>query len=285
MQARRSLVARLSSITLALGLLAVASSPLAAAKGSDTTVKVSSVIKPKIDAKVSPFKWGLSTADVLKALDDMVDEQYADKIAAASSSPKREAALDKEKDKKKKLYRDKLSSFVPGKGVSGYEMVTPGEFTYGNNEQVLELTRDDGGTRCLFFIRDRLYKIYDVVALESKDGVLGQTWEQAVTKEEAALGDKGKRLDAKSTLASYYGVMTAVPALVLWSDGTSQVRLVDHTHREDSSTRQVGVAYEDIATVEKLSTYRTHLESKTTDSAVERAGAPDPLPAPKKKTS
>jgi hypothetical protein len=71
-----------------------------------------------------------------------------------------------------------------------------------------------------------------------------------------------------------------VPEHLLFSDGTTQVRLIDHTKREDMTTRTVGLAYEDASMVEKLPTYRTNVEKKASDAQVDKAGAPD-APPPK----
>jgi hypothetical protein len=212
-----------------------------------------------------------------------------------SKAPRYKAALEKAADKAKKDLRTKLIEFKGGGGVSGYEMKAPGEFTYKNGESAIEVARPGGGERQLFFINDRLWKVYDHVHLTAKDAELGETWDQAVTKFSEAMGDKagpaqGKKVAAKSASPSYYGVLMMVPEHVLYSDGATQIRLIDHTKREDMTVRTVGIAYEDISMVEKLSTYRTKVEAKVTDAQVDKAGyAPTPAPSasapvdPKKK--
>lgn len=237
----------------------------------ETPLKANPALKAKIDKRIAPFKLGMTSNEVFTTLDKAIDEEYAEKIAKAYN-PKTQTQLEKEADKKKKALRAKLFEFKGGGAVSGYEVKAPGEFTYKNGESALEVPRPGGGERQLFFFNDRLWKVYDHVHLTAKDAELGETWDAATDKLGTALGDKGKKVAAKTPSPSYYGVMIQVPDHVLWSDGTIQIRLVDHTKREDMTVRTVGIAYEEIATVEKLSVYRTHIEKKASDSAVDKAG-------------
>lgn len=242
-----------------------------AKEAKDSPLKPNAALKPKIEKRIGPFKMGMSSTEVFALLDKEIDATYAEKISKAYN-PKQQTQLEKEADKKKKALRTKLIEFKGGGGVSGYEVKAPGEFTYKNGESAIEVPRPGGGERQLFFINDRLWKIYENVQLTSKDAELGETWDSAVEKLSKDLGDKGKLVAAKLASPSYYGVLLSVPQHVLWSDGTIQIRLVDHTKREDMTVRTVGVAYEELATVEKLSTYRTNIEKKATDDSVDKAG-------------
>jgi len=244
----------------------------------DVPLKVIAALKPKIDKRVAPFKFGMTSAEAMAKVDEQLDEYYMKKISGAYN-PKQQAALEKERDKKKKDLRDKLIKFTGTGGVSGYEVKAPGEFTYKNNESALEVTREGGGNQQLFFINDRLYKIYIHWTLGGKDNELGETWDSALAKfEKDILGEKGKHMFAKAASPSYFGTIIMVPDHYLWSDGATQVRLVDHTKREDSADKTVGVAYEEVTTIEKLPTYRTKIETKVSDTAVDKAGATIPPP-------
>jgi hypothetical protein len=266
-------------IVIAIGGGAVASAapPAKAAVGKDAPVRANPALKAKIEKRIGPFKMGMSTAEVFAALEKEIDQIAAEKVAKAYN-PKMQAQYEREAEKKKKDLRTKLFEFKGGGGVSGYEVKAPGEFTYRNNEAAIEVPRPGGGERQLFFVNDRLWKVYDHVALTGKEAELGDTWDSAIAKLSADLGDKGKTVARGSTSPSYYGVMIAVPDLVLWSDGTTQIRLVDHTKREDMTVRTVGIAYEDLATVEKLPALRANVEKKAVDAAVEKAGKEDPPP-------
>ncbi len=249
---------------------------------ADAPLKPNPALKEKIAARIKPWKWGMSSSEVFAQLDKEIDQTYAEKIGKAYN-PKQQAALEKEAEKKKKDLRTKQIEFKGGAGVSGYEMKAPGEFTYKNGESAIEVPRAGGGERQLFFINDKLWKVYDHVHLTAKDGELGETWDQAVEKFTKDFGDKGKKVEKKSVSPAYYGVLMQVPEHLLFSDGTTQVRLIDHTKREDMTTRTVGLAYEDLSMVEKLPTYRTNVEKKASDAQVDKAGAPDPLPEKKDK--
>jgi hypothetical protein len=243
----------------------------------DVPLKVNAALKPKIDKRMAPFKFGMTSAEAMAKIDEQIDELYQKKIAGAYN-PKQQAQLEKERDKKKVGVRDKLIKFTGTGGVSGYEMKAPGEFTYKNNESALEVVRESGGTQQLFFISDRLYKIYIHYTLGGKDNELGETWDSALSKfEKDILGEKGKLMAEKSTSAAYFGTIIIVPTHYLWSDGTTQVRLVDHTKREDTADKTVGIAYEEVATLEKLPTFRTKIETKGSDSAVDKAGFTAPV--------
>lgn len=245
---------------------------------ADAPLKVNPALKEKVSARIKPWKWGMSSSEVFTQLDKEIDMLYADKVAKAYN-PKQQAQLEKDADKKKKDLRSKLIEFKGGAGVSGYEMKAPGEFTYKNNESAIEVPRPGGGERQLFFLNDKLWKVYDHVHLTAKDAELGETWESALEKFTKDLGDKGKKVEKKAVSAAYFGVMMQVPEHYLFSDGATQVRLIDHTKREDMTNRTVGIAYEDVSMVEKLPTYRTNVEKKASDALVDKAGAPDPLPA------
>lgn len=247
---------------------------------AETPLKANPALKPKIEKKIAPWKWGMSSAEVFAQLEKDIDRIYGEKISKAYN-PKMQAQLEKEADKKKKDLRTKQIEFKGGAGVSGYEMKAPGEFTYKNNESAIEVPRPGGGERQLFFINDKLWKVYDHVHLTSKDAELGETWDVAVGKfTKDVIGEPGKKVEVKTASPSYYGVLMIVPAHYLWSDGTTQVRFIDHTKREDMTERTVGIAYEEVAMVEKLPTYRTNVEKKASDASVDKAGlGTDPLPA------
>lgn len=283
--ARASRATWLSAAFLSVFVVAAAGPVATAApkkdtKSADAPLKPVPALKEKVSEKVAPFKWGMSSAEVFSLLDKDIDAFYQEKISKAYN-PKQQAFWEKEADKKKKEVRSKLFEFKGGAGVSGYEVKAPGEFTYKNSESALDVYRLKGGDtpRQLFFINDRLYKIYQNKELTSKDAELGETWDQAVDKFTAQLGAKGKHVDAKSNSPSYFGVLMQVPEHLLWSDGTTQIRLVNHTKREDMTVRTAAVVYEEIATVEKLPTYRTHVEAKATDAMVDKAGYTAPAPA------
>lgn len=235
-------------------------------------------LKAKIDARIAPFKWGMSSTQVFAVFDKQLDEIYAEKLEKVPN-PKMVVNLETERDKKKQLMRTRKVEFTGG-AVSGYEVKTPGEFTYKNNEFAIEGVRPGGGERILFFISDKLWKIYDSVPVV-KGGELGETYVEATTKLNTEFAEKGQAVEAKKPSASYFGTMIATPARIVWFDGTTQIRLVDNTGRQDSTVKTVALVYEEAATVQKLPTLRTNIEKKETNDAVDAAAAATGAP-PKK---
>jgi hypothetical protein len=277
-----------ATLGMSLALSFVTSAPVTAAPNpqaakdgpkdkKDPPLKANPALKEKIAGRIKPWKWGMSSSEVFTSMDKEIDQLYAEKVSKAYN-PKQQAALEKEAEKKKKDLRTKLIEFKGGAGVSGYEIKAPGEFTYKNGESAIEVPRPGGGERQLFFINDKLWKVYDHVHLTAKDAELGETWEQAIEKFTKDFGDKGKKVEKKGVSPAYFGVQMIVPEHYLFTDGTTQVRLIDHTKREDMTVRTVGIAYEDASMVEKLPTYRTNVEKKASDALVDKAGAPDPVP-------
>lgn len=235
-------------------------------------------LKAKIDARIAPFKWGMSGTQVFAVFDKQLDEMYAEKIEKVPN-PKMQVNLETERDKKKQLMRSRKVEFTGG-AVSGYEVKTPGEFTYKNNEYAVEGVRAGGGERILFFINDKLWKIYDSVPV-AKGSELGETYAEATTKLNTEFGEKGQAVEAKKPSASYFGTMISTPARMVWFDGTTQIRLVDNTGRQDSTTKMVALVYEEAATVQKLPTLRTNIEKKETNETVDAAAAATGAPAKK----
>lgn len=259
----------------------VGAAPPAKKEAKEAPLKPVPALKAKVDEKIAPFKWGMTSTEVFSTLDKEIDATYAEKVSKAYN-PKQQAALEKEAEKRKKDLRTKLIEFKGGGGVSGYEVKAPGEFTYKNNESAIEVPAKSGAQpRQLFFINDRLWKVYYHVELTSKDAELGETWASAEDKFSSYLGAKGKHVESKAVSPSYFGVLMQVPEHDVWSDGTTLIRLVNHTKREDMTARTVGIAFEEAATVDKLPGTRTHVEAKASDSQVDKAGFTPP-PAPDK---
>src|SRR5207244_650441 len=114
--------------------------------------------------------------------------------------------------------------------------------------------------RMLFFINDRLWKVFDVVPLTvaptvkpDADDLSILTFDTAKGYDDAVKvmiadfgGDGGKGIGVNVMTPSWYGTLGAIPLTHIWSDGKTQVRLVDYTTREDMTTKSVAIAYEQI---------------------------------------
>lgn len=192
---------------------------------------------------VSPgtITWNMTPAQVAGVYDKVLDEEFRPKYKKVQPGTAMQA-LDAELAERKAEIRRSLIRF--GEVPTGYD-ATPlkGEYTYGNKEAVMNITRD-GRERYFFFIQDKLYKVVDEHKLG--DGLpWGKTYDEAIGK-----------------LKDYYGVAGRVRepdgtnGLSLkeadWSNGKAHLRA---SMRSDSA---MGLIFEDEATVAALPGMRTN---------------------------
>jgi hypothetical protein len=235
--------------------LAMAESPPASAKYSHPNA--SPAVHAPIVQRTAPFSWGMTRDRVVEAIRGQIQTEYDDRISKAAN-PKTQALLEKERDAKKQAINSKVTAFGPGGNPGGYETKTPGEFAYNSNESVIEWVRSlAGGQRWLFFVNDRLYKIYDQIDVARSDGELGDSWTSAVQKLGDALNDRhGRAVSPGTSVPSYFGTTFSVPDLVMWSDGTTLIRLVNLTQRTDAPTKVVALVFEELLSIGNLPTTR-----------------------------
>jgi len=189
----------------------------------------------------STITWGMSSSQVATVYDKVLDEEWKPKYKKVQPGNAMQA-LDAELAERKAEIRRSLIKF--GEVPTGYD-ATPlkGEYSYGNKEAVMNVTRD-GRERYFFFIQDKLYKVVD----EHKLGE-GKSW--------------GKTFDeAAGKLKDYYGVAgrvrepDATNGLSLkevdWSDGKGHLRA---SQRSDTA---IGLIFEDETTVAALPGMRTN---------------------------
>lgn len=151
---------------------------------------------------------------------------------------------------------------------TGYDL-TPlhSEYTYRNEEGV-EAIFKDGKKRYFFYIKDRLWKVYDEIPLKA-DGPLGGSFPDVVTKFNGLLGQPGR---VRSGAAGRDPELTTAD----WQDATTHLRVLDR-----SGEHLVGVVLEDKTTLNNLATLRAN---KAVDpfaidpsiSAVTKGGLIDP---------
>jgi len=218
--------------------------------------------------------WGMThdeVADVYDRNGGLIDREYAPLIAKLQPGVEMQR-IEADRENRKTSFLKSYSVFADS--PSGFD-VTPlhTEYTYNNDEAIMRLFKD-GKNRSFFFIKDKLYKIYDEVPLKA-DGTLGETYQLAVTKLNSILNVPGR-------------TRATNPALGLertttdWQDKNSHLRADDR-----SNEHLVGVILEDKRTLANLSTLRAH---KAVDpfaidpaiAAVTRNGVSDPngKPAP-----
>jgi hypothetical protein len=269
MKSARALVraaSLLAAATLAVagGMIAVAAtpSPAAAAGDAPTVPTLAGIVEKEIH-------WGMShteVTDVYNKIGGLFDREYATQISQLQPGVQMQQ-LEADRDSRKANFERSLTKFVADT-PTGYDVTAVhAEYTYKNDESVMRIFKD-GKNRFLFYIKDRLWKVYDEIPLK-EGGKLGATYQDAITKLNTVLSVPGR-------------IRAANPAQALertevdWQDRTAHLRAVDR-----SSEHVVGLVLEDKATLQNLSALRAN---KPTDpfaidpsiAAVTRGGISDP---------
>ena len=188
--------------------------------------------------------WGMShteVTDVYNKLNGLFDREYAPQLAKLQPGVDMQQA-ETDRDNRKANFERSFTPFNAG-SPTGYDVgALHLEYTYNNGEAVQRLFKD-GKNRFYFFIKDRLWKIYDEVPLKA-DGPLGGTFQEAVTK-----------LNTLFSVAARIRAADASQGLERteadWQDGKSHLRAVDR-----SNEHIVGVVIEDRNTLGNLAALR-----------------------------
>jgi hypothetical protein len=189
--------------------------------------------------------WGLSHEEVTDIYDGpgaLFDREYAPRIAKLQPGIEMQK-VETERDSRKANFQRNYSVFADS--PSGYD-VTPlhSEYTY-NNDEAIQRVFKDGKNRSFFYIKDKLWKIYDEIPLRA-DGPLGDTYQTAVAKLNALLGVPGRTRGA-SAAEGLDRTSTD------WQDTMSHLRADDR-----SGEHLVGVVLEDKRTLANLASLRSH---------------------------
>jgi hypothetical protein len=235
---------------------------MAAPKGDAPTVSSLRTLLEK------ELHWGISHQDVVDLYDNpggYFDREYAPQIGKLQPGVQM-SELESDRENRKANFGRAFTPFTDT--PTGYD-VTPlrSEYTY-KNEEGLQPIFKDGKKRYYFYIKDRLWKIYDEIPLKA-DGPFGATFQSAVTKLNGLLGQPGR---VRQGGASHDPELTTAD----WQDATTHLRLVDR-----SGERLVGMVLEDKATLNSLPMLRAN---KATDpfaidpaiAAVTKGGVIDP---------
>ena len=151
--------------------------------------------------------------------------------------------LESDRDARKANFARGFSVF--GDSPSGYD-VTPlhSEYTYNNDEGIQRVFKD-GKNRSFFYIKDKLWKLYDEIPLKG-DGALGDSYQVAVSKLNALLGVPGRVRVADPA----HGIERTTTD---WQDAMSHLRADDR-----SGEHLVGIVLEDKRTLANLASLRVH---------------------------
>ncbi len=212
--------------------------------------------------------WGMSHQEVTDAYnnpDGLFDREYAPLLGKLQPGPKMQD-LEADKENRKVNF---ARSFTPfGETPTGYDVTAlHNEYSYRNEEGVQRLFKD-GKTRYFFYIKDRLWKMYDEVPLKA-DSPFGATFQDAVNKLNTMLGVPAR---VRPPDASQGLERTTAD----WQDPLTHLRLIDRSHEH-----VLAIVLEDKRTLANLATLRAN---KATDpfaidpsvAAVTKGGISDP---------
>lgn len=191
----------------------------------------------------APLKWGASHADVVKQHNQtggVFDSDYNPQLAKLQPGVKMQA-LEAERENKKTAF---AATWVEFKDTpTGYDQTAiKDEFTYRNKESVMYVDRD-GRRRYFFFIADRLWKLYDEVALGDQ-GVMGKTFTDVVNKLNQQLGVAGRILAPDPAAGR-------TQTVVDWQDSSTHLRAIDRG-------ASAGLVFEDRPTLGNLAQLRSN---------------------------
>jgi hypothetical protein len=236
MKRATSFAALTAGVVLAIqGVIAHAAPP----RGDAPTVPTLAALHEK------ELRWGLThqeVTDLYVMPGAYFDKEYAPQLAKLQPGVEM-TKLENDRDGRKALFARGYAVF--GDSPSGFD-VTPlhNEYTYNNDEGIQRVFKD-GKNRSYFYIKDKLWKIYDEVPLRA-DGPLGDTYQAAVAKLTGLLGVPGRvrQPDASQGLER---------TTTDWQDAMSHLRADDR-----SGEHLVGIVLEDKRTLANLASLRSH---------------------------
>ncbi|MBI5531358.1 MAG: hypothetical protein HY898_01495 [Deltaproteobacteria bacterium] len=227
-------------------------------------------VKNQGGISISPqgLRFQMTPAELSAFYDNIIDDDFKELYKKAQPGPAT-TRLDSAVAEAKAAFRQSKVEFnnLPT-GVDSTPL--KGEYTYRNQEMMMKIARK-GTTRYFFFVRGKLWKIYDEIGLR-ENGPLGKDFEEARKKYTDAFQVAGREIQPDYSIGRIY-------TEVDWQDPTTHLRLVDR-----SGLKVAGVVYEERATLNVIASYRTNKpqDTDTVDpdiaALVRPAGAP-PVPS------
>jgi hypothetical protein len=237
---RKSFVAAMSvGVLLAIqGVVAVAAPPKHAGPDAPTVATLAALHEKEL-------RWGLTHQEVTDIYDlpgALFDREYAGRLAKLQPGVEMQK-VEAERDTRKANFERSFAVF--GDTPSGYD-VTPlhTEYTYKNDEAIQRVYKD-GKNRSFFYIKDKLWKVYDEIPLKA-DGALGDTYQAAIAKLNALLGAPGRTRGPNPS----EGLDRTTTD---WQDAMTHLRADDR-----SGEHLIGIVLEDKRTLAMLGSLRSH---------------------------
>jgi hypothetical protein len=220
--------------------------------------------------------WGMSHQEVTEAYNNpggLFDHEYAPQLGKLQPGVVMQQ-LEADRDSRKTNFMRSYSPFLDT--PTGYDL-TPirYEYTYRNEEAIQPIFKD-GKKRYFFYIKDKLWKVYDEIPLKA-DGLLGASYQEAVTKLNGMLAVPGR------VRAADPGTHDPDVTTTDWQDATTHLRALDR-----SGEHLLGVVLEERATLNSLASLRKNKPVNFNDidpaiSAVTKGGVSDPSAARSKR--
>ena len=238
--------ALLAAFLLALATLAGSEATIAEAAPQATQLAGGAPIVPTLNGLIQKeLRWGMSHAEVTDVYNrngGLYDREYVAPLSKLQPGVQMQE-VESDRDSRKATFERSITRFESD--PTGYD-VTPlrDEYTYKNDESVQKLVKD-GKTRYFFYIRDKLWKVYDEIPLK-EGGSLGETFQQAIAKLNKVLAVPGRIRAANSGT----GLQRTE---VDWQDRTAHLRALDR-----SGEHLVGIVLEDKGTLANLTSLRSN---------------------------
>jgi hypothetical protein len=199
------------------------------------------------------FRWGMSPVEVIdahaKGTSSILWKDYDERLLKLHPGPE-QTQVEHERDALLDNFKSRALTKFERSGSGWESSPIRGEYSVGNHESLVLVERK-GKRRFFFFINDRLYKIYDEVAL-APNGPMGATWAEAYQKAYGLAGGvAGRAMAAEPAKGKPYQAID-------WKDADSRgnyLRLIDR-----SAEKFVGVVITDFETERNLGSLRSHKE-------------------------
>jgi hypothetical protein len=235
-----------AAITVAVG---IASASAMLAFGPEASAQQAGGEAPTVTSLASMMErdlhFGMAHAEVTDAynkVNGLFDREYAPQIARLQPGISQQQ-LEADRENRKGNFARSFTQFQTD--PTGYDITALHvEYTYNNGEAIQKVFKD-GKNRYFFYMKDKFWKMYDEVPLRD-GGMLGSTFQEAVTKLAGILGVNGRVRPAG-------GASGLSSPEADWQDGTMHLRAVDR-----SGEHVVGLVLEDKNTVRNLSSLRAN---------------------------
>jgi hypothetical protein len=197
-----------------------------------------------LEKNMRDLHWGMTHDEVTDAYNKpggLFDQEYAPQLVRVQPGVAQQQ-LESDRDNRKVNLERSFARFLDT--PTGYDVTSlKSEYTYKNDEAIQKIFKD-GRQRYFFYIKDHFWKIYDEIPLKA-EGPLGATFQDAVTKLNAAMGVPARIRPADSS----QGLDRTTAD---WQDKTTHARAVDR-----SNEHILGIVLEDKSTLASLASLRS----------------------------